>query len=328
MFKILRIKTICPALFLCFFVTTVTAMDLPDHTQMVAENVYSYGDPNVGYFSMFVVTDNGVVVFETVNSTHAQGLISAIQEITDEPIRYALHSHNHWDHAAGGKVFQEIGAKTIAHYEAYQWMKANPHPDMALPSKYWKGNFKKMRVGGKLIELHYLGMNHGLGMTVFLLPDERIAYIADLVTPNRVLFTIVPDFNIGPFVESLKKIESMEFDNAVYSHSNASPFEPKDWVTLTHEYVTDVQNAIMAEFGNGTPFTEIPHVIDLPKYAGLAMYHDWLHLNVWRIMLDMSMGPFPWRPEPKSEQKGNSHKKHHSHDKSNWLMKNKHSYMH
>lgn len=169
------IKAIGTGLFLSLFITAVNAMDLPDHTNMVAEDVYSYGDPNGGYFSMFVITNNSVVVFETVNSTHAQGLISAIQAITDKPIRYALHSHNHWDHAAGGRAFQEIGAKTIAHHEAYKWMKANPHPDMALPSKYWKGNFKKMRVGGTVIELHYLGMNHGLGMTVFVLPAKRTA---------------------------------------------------------------------------------------------------------------------------------------------------------
>lgn len=328
MFRILPIKIIAPALLLSFFMSAANAMDLPDHTQMVAENVYSYGDPNVGYYSMFVVTDAGVVVFETVNSAHAQGLISAIQAVTDKPIRYALHSHNHWDHAAGGRAFQEIGAKTMAHYEAYQWMKANPHPDMVLPNRYWRGDFKRMRIGGKRIELHYLGMNHGLGMTVFLLPEERIAYIADLVTPNRVLFTIAPDFNIGSFVETLKKIESMEFDNAVYSHSHASPYEPKHWVTLTREFVTDVQNAIMAEFGNGTPFTQIPQVVDLPKYADLAMYDEWLHMNVWRIMLDMAMGPFPWRPEPKFLKNGKSHTKHNSHHKPYWPVKDKHGYMH
>ena len=39
-------------------------------------------------------------------------------------------------------------------------------------------------------------MNHGLGMTVFVLRDQRVAYIADLAVPKRVLFTVVPDFNI------------------------------------------------------------------------------------------------------------------------------------
>ena len=42
------------------------------------------------------------------------------------------------------------------------------------------------------MELNYFGMNHGLGMTVFLLPEEKVAYIADIVTPNRVLFASFP----------------------------------------------------------------------------------------------------------------------------------------
>ncbi len=309
--KMPRFNTVFPALFLYLCMSSANAMVLPEHTEMVADDVYSYGDPNVGYYSMFMVTDKGVVVFETVNSQHSQGMLAAIKEITDKPVRYALHSHNHWDHSAGGKVFQDAGAKTMAHYEAFLWMKANPHPDMALPDKYWKGKFKKLRIGGKVIELHYLGMNHGLGMTVFVLPEERIAYIADLVTPDRVLFTIVPDFNIKPFVETLEKIESMEFDHAVYSHSSSNAFESKDSVTTTREYVLDIQNAIFAEFEKGTPFGEIPNVIDLPKYANLAMYEEWLDMNVWRIMLDMAMGPFPWRPEHKFHHKSHSRDKHH-----------------
>jgi len=299
---------------LSFLISTqVFAIDLPEYTTKVGDNVYSYGNPNMGYFSMFVVTKRGVAVFETVNTQHSQSMLAAIQEITDKPIRKVFHSHNHWDHSAGGKVFQDVGAKTIAHHQAYEWMVNNPHPDMSVPSKFWKGSRKNIKMGGTKIELHYLGMNHGLGMTVFVLPKERIAYIADLVTPNRVLFTIVPDFNIKPFVTTLKKIEKLNFDNAVYSHSHASPFEPKSWVTTTHEYVADIRNAIFEEFGNGTPFGQIPTTIDLPKYNGLAMYDEWLSMNVWRIMLDDVMGPFPWTPPQKYNRKKSLHKYGHHH---------------
>ncbi len=291
----------------------VTASTLPEYTTEVAENIYSYGNPNMGYFSMFVVTEKGVAVFETVNTQHSQGMLAAIQQITDKPVRKVFHSHNHWDHSAGGKVFQDVGAKTIAHHQAYEWMVNNPNPDMSIPSKFWKGSRKDIKMGDTTIELHYLGMNHGLGMTVFVLPKERIAYIADLVTPNRVLFSIVPDFNIKPFVASLKKIESLDFDNAVYSHSNASPFEAKSWVTTTHEFISDIRGAIFAEFAKGTPFGQIPTVIDLPKYNGLAMYNEWLSMNVWRIMLDDVMGPYPWTPP----HVFNAKKSHHKHDHHN-----------
>jgi len=292
----------------------VSADSLPEYTTEVADNVYSYGNPQMGYFSMFVVTKEGVAVFETVNSNHSQGMLAAIQQITDKPIRKVFHSHNHWDHSAGGKVFQDVGAKTIAHHQAYEWMVKNPHPDMAVPSKFWKGSKKRIKMGDTKIELHFLGMNHGLGMTVFVLPEKRIAYIADLVTPNRVLFTIVPDFNIKPFVASLKKIETLDFDYAVYSHSHASSFEPKSWVTTTHEFISDIRSAIYAEFEKGTPFGMIPNVIDLPDYSGLAMYNEWLHMNVWRIMLDDVMGPFPWTPVKGYKMKNSHHKHGHHHD--------------
>lgn len=301
-----NLKLFVGGVFLILFSTQVSASSLPAYTTEVAENVYSYGNPAMGYFSMFVITKRGVAVFETVNTQHSRGMLAAIQEITDKPIRKVFHSHNHWDHSAGGKVFQDIGAKTIAHHQAYEWMVSNPHPDMATPSKFWKGSRKNIKMGDTTIELHFLGMNHGLGMTVFVLPKERIAYIADLVTPNRVLFTIVPDFNIKPFVASLKKIEALEFDNAVYSHSHVDPFAPKSWVTTTHEYISDIRSAIFAEFAKGTPFGLIPTAIDLPKYNGLAMYHEWLSMNVWRIMLDDVMGPFPWTP-PETFQGKHSH---------------------
>ncbi len=262
-----------------------------------ADGVYKYS-PGNGYASMFVVTDEGVIAIEPVNTKHAKGLLNAIQDVTDKPVRFLLHSHNHWDHSNGGQVFRDAGAKIVAHAEAYEWMKANPNPDLALPDDVWAGNRKDIVLGGKTIELHYMGMSHGLGMTVFLLPEVKIAYIADIVTPNRVGFAIMPDFNIKEWSRTLKEVEKMDFTKAIYSHSHArTPFGSKSDVTKTREFIQDLQAAIMAEFQKGTAFGNIPSAVKLPKYEQWAMYKEWLPLNVWRVMLDMHMGPFPWRPD-------------------------------
>ena len=74
-------------------------------------------------------------------------------------------------------------------------MRANPHRDMVLPDESWDAKRKDIKLGGTTVEMHYVGMSHGLGMTVFRVANQKVAYIADIVTPNRVLFTIVPDFN-------------------------------------------------------------------------------------------------------------------------------------
>jgi len=109
-----------------------------EHVWKAADGVYRYG-PGDGYYSMFLVTDEGVIAIEPVNIEHSQGLLKAIRSVTEKPVRYLLHSHNHWDHSKGGQVFRDQGAKIVTHVEAYEWMKANPHParwtDRTSPSR-------------------------------------------------------------------------------------------------------------------------------------------------------------------------------------------------
>jgi len=272
------------------------AQDLSSHTTKVADGVYSFGDPALGYFSMFVVTDDGVIVVEPVNTAHAEATLTAIREVTDKPIRFLLHSHNHWDHSGGGKVFRDAGATIIAHSEAYVWMKANPHPDMVLPDEHWDGDRKDINLGGKTLELHYMGMNHGLGMTVFVLPAEKIAYIADLVTPKRLLFTIVPDFNIKETQRTLREIEQLDIEKVLFSHG--MKVGTKAEIEEIRQYTDDLRAAIHAEFEKGTNPFVIPSILKLPKYKDWAMYEEWLEMNAWRVLLDDHMGPFPWRPDP------------------------------
>ena len=269
-----------------------------EQASMVTDSVYRFA-PGDGYTSMFVVTADGVIAIEPVNTKHAEGMVAAIKSVTDQPIRYLLHSHNHWDHSAGGKVFRDAGAKILAHKEAYDWLKANPRADIALPDESWEGKRKDIKLGNTTVELHYVGMSHGLGMTVFRVAEQKIAYIADIVTPKRVLFSIVPDFNINEWKRALAEVEALDFDMAVFSHpGDENAVGSKADVAANREFIEDLQAAIVAEFKKGKGFTEIPLLVKLPKYENWAMYNEWLPLNVWRVMLDMHMGPFPWRPEP------------------------------
>ena len=70
-----------------FLVVADSAVSQDAYTVEVADNVYSYGNPAMAYFSMFVVTDNGVMAIELVNTSHSQGLLQAIQSVTDQPCR-------------------------------------------------------------------------------------------------------------------------------------------------------------------------------------------------------------------------------------------------
>lgn len=298
-----KILLVLSAILVTTFSTTYS-QTLPKNVAEIGKNIYSYSLDGE-YFSMFIVTTDGVIVIESVNSMHAKGMVEAIKQITEEPIKYLLHSHNHWDHASGGQVFKDIGAKTIAHVEAYEWMKANRGRDMAVPDEGWEGSRKDITLGQTRMELHYLGMNHGLGMTVFLIPDQKVAYIADIVTPHRVLFNIVPDFNIKEWERSLEEIITMDFEKAVYSHNhNADPLKGgnKQDAIDNLQLIRDIRAGLYEAMQKGVNPMTLPSTMKLPKYKDWAMYDEWLPMNIWRILLDEFMGPFPWRPDQEDQK--------------------------
>ena len=284
-----------------FSVPFVLAADENGSVREIGDSVYSF-TLGEGNHSMFVVGEDNVAVFETFHSGHSRKLLEAVQNITDKPIKYAFISHNHWDHASGGQVFSNAGAQTVMHKRAADWVEANPGRDTASPGIIWSGDRKDFDMGDFTVSMHYLGLNHGMGLTIFTIPERRAAYIADLVSPNRVMFSVVPDFNIGEWERSLGEILELDFDIAVCSHNELPMEEAMAGCTRTHvveerQFIRDLRNAILAEFEKGTGFMEIPKAVRLPQYSHWIGYEEWLEMNTLRLMTDLFMGPFPWIPD-------------------------------
>ena len=109
-----KLRSAAVAAVMTLGLTGVAQAETPlEYTNEIAPGIYSFGGGN-GYHSMFLVTDEGVAVFETVNSAHSEKLVDAIRGVTDQPIKYALHSHNHWDHSSGGRTSIKQGNYPVA----------------------------------------------------------------------------------------------------------------------------------------------------------------------------------------------------------------------
>ena len=123
---------------------------------------------------MFIITPEGVIVIEPVNVDHSKAMLASIREKTSSPIKYVLFSHNHWDHSKGGQVWKDEGAALMAHEEAASFMKNNPTKDLVVPNLTWSGQNFSIILGGQIVELNFLGVNHGVGMTGFVLPQQKV----------------------------------------------------------------------------------------------------------------------------------------------------------
>jgi len=275
-------------------------------TYEISDGVFSFTDDGA-YISMFVVTGDGVMVIEPVRLDHSRLMLQAIRNITSEPVKHLFYSHNHWDHAAGGQVFKDVGATIIAHEDAYDWLVANPGPDVILPDEKWSGKQKDITLGRVTMELRYFGANHGLGNTVFLIPSAKVAFIADNVTPNRVGFATMPDFNIKQWERSLGEYLELDFEKAIYSHNNnPEPIKggDKEDIAEMKQYIKDIRDGIHAEFKKGTNPFLIPSTLKLPKYKDWVGYEQWLTMNIWAVLLDEHMGPYLNRTPKKIKKKG------------------------
>ena len=77
-----------------------------------------YSDVGLDGNSVVVLSSDGVLVFDS-NGTPAAAaaVLGEIRKMTDQPVRYLVNSHWHWDHWYGAEVYREAfpGIQIISH---------------------------------------------------------------------------------------------------------------------------------------------------------------------------------------------------------------------
>ena len=141
--------------------------------------VFRYGNSQ----AMFIVTSAGVIATDPIGYGRPQAVTTYIEEIkkvTNQPIRYVIYSHNHFDHIAGGKPFKDAGATFVAHKRAKERLEQVKDPHTVIPDETVDNN-RTITLGGTTLELIYLGLNHSDNSLVMRLPKERIIFAVDLL---------------------------------------------------------------------------------------------------------------------------------------------------
>ena len=86
--------------------------------QKVADGVYAaLARPRtpINCNAAVIVYDEGVLVVDTHSRpSSARALIQQIKGLTDKPVRYAVNSHFHWDHAQGNHAYPVAFPKQVA----------------------------------------------------------------------------------------------------------------------------------------------------------------------------------------------------------------------
>ena len=94
---------------------------------------------------------------------------------------------------------------------------------------------------------------------------------------KSVAFRDFPDAYIEDWIESLQRVEVMDFDILAPGHG---PLGRKEHVRMFREYMQDLHGAVLQYAREGKSLEEMKTLIKLPKYEKWASYQQWFPLNI------------------------------------------------
>jgi glyoxylase-like metal-dependent hydrolase (beta-lactamase superfamily II) len=204
----------------------------------IADDVYVFSMTE--YNALFIVTDAGVIVADPIG-LRAPLLKAAIASVTDQPVRYVVYDHDHADHISGGAVFADT-AQFVSQQNAVPKIVARGDPETPIPTVIFDDTLT-LELGGKTIELYYVGLGHSDNNLLLVYPSQRIAFGADFIE-TRSLFSGQLSPWINSWVDSFQWIDqTVDFDVLVAGHGVLGT---RDTFREARQYFLDLVAAVRA----------------------------------------------------------------------------------
>lgn len=259
-------------------------------TKKIGDGVYHFRYE--GTNAIFVVTDEGVVVLDTINPRVAPIYLKEIRRITSKPIKFLVYSHPNADHIAGGKVFKDEGALFIAPEAALDRLRMLSDPEIVWPDITFKDKMS-LDLGGKKIDLLYFGPNHTEGYAVMYLPQDKIISAIDIAYYRRLAFYFLPDFHPRAWLKTLREMQKMDFNLAISGHG---PLVDKSEFVRFTDYIDDLitqVGKVYEKYRYDSPADVVPKAlkeVNLEKYKDWGRYQLYRDLNIMGVLFSFSMG--------------------------------------
>lgn len=238
----------------------------------IAGDVYQF--KNRFHQSVVMITPEGAIISDPINKGAANWLKAEIKKRFNQDVKYVVYSHDHADHIGGGEVYAET-ATFIAHKRAKDVIIGENRPTQ-VPDITFTDNIT-LELGGKSVQLIHVGRNHSDNSIVMVFPAERILHAVDFIPVQSVAFRTLPDSYVGEWIESLKRVEALDFDILSPGHGRIGK---RSDVGAFRGYMEDLHEAVLAAARNSMTKEETVAAVKLEKYKGWGGYGRMFKLNV------------------------------------------------
>jgi cyclase len=236
----------------------------------------------------WLVTDDGVLLIDTrQHPKRGEELLAAIRKTTDKPVKYVVNTHAHGDHYFGNSVFKREGATIIAHRDTQRMMEAHHGLEMKRRMGYFKqrqfdaaevqmvlpdmtfDSSLTLKLGGRTVELLYLGAGQNPGDTLVYFPKERVLFSGGPFSkkswPN-------PQFtpSMSNWVALLRKMAAMDADKYLGGHGDIGV---KQDVLDEAQMLSDFDAGMREAVKKGMSREEIYKSAPFEKYKDVRNYY-------------------------------------------------------
>ncbi len=238
----------------------------------IAGDLYRF--QNMFHFSVFLVTPAGIIATDPINADAARWLKAELKKRFNQAVKFLIYSHDHRDHISGGEVFANT-AVVVAHERAKATIIGEKRPT-AVPDVTFSDRMT-VELGGKSVDLVYVGRGHSDNMIVMHFPAERALFAVDFISVKRVGFKNLDDAYFPDWMDGIKLVEGIDFDILVLGHG---PMGTKQDARDHRAYLEELYAAVLKGARAGKTLEEMQQSIRLEKYEDWGQYKQWLPLNI------------------------------------------------
>ena len=197
------------------------------------------------YATLFYVGDRGVLLFDPLDGA-GEYIKAAIASITDLPVRAIVYSHNHADHIGSAEEFvradsdrfvRVIASEATADQQAFL---QSSHPPPTEKVAWPNGSFTFEEL---TVELHgFERAAHSADHGIWLLKDERVAHLPDLINPDQPPFWGFAGSETFVYYEAnMEQLAKLQWDYLCGGHGNVGARQDIDFYRT---FLADLKKAV------------------------------------------------------------------------------------
>jgi len=167
-----------------------------------------------------LITNQGVILVDDKFEIDHDNIIAMLKTVTNQPVKYVINTHFHADHSGGNAKMQAGGTLAVASAQARTRMveaKMSGLPDMTIAPR------GTLYLGGRSVEIFWLGRSHTDGDVVVLFPQYRVIAMGDMYTNGEGTPQLIDYAGGGSAKEWTATVENalmLDFETVIPGHGN------------------------------------------------------------------------------------------------------------